>query len=104
METFWCRDTRNLCRAPRSPLTRFRSHDNFWLKGLLRAFAGTPRMRGNSVRWRSGGFSSRALAWLGGAAAFLLGGLVTAAHELPVDGFHSGDLSAHLGEVHANTG
>jgi len=41
---------------------------------------------------------------LGGAAAFLLGGLVTAAQELPSGGVHAGALASHRIEAHERGG
>src|SRR5262245_24630796 len=45
---------------------------------------------------------SKIFIWLGGAAAFLLGGLVTAAHEFAAEASPYADLPAHLREVHEN--
>jgi DmsE family decaheme c-type cytochrome len=47
---------------------------------------------------------SRTVLWLGACASFLLGGLVTAAQELPADGFHKGGLAAQVREAHEGAG
>src|SRR5262245_47942377 len=52
----------------------------------------------------SRGRSSRFLVWLGGVAAFLMGGLVTVAHELPADEVHPARSAASLHEAHAQAG
>jgi DmsE family decaheme c-type cytochrome len=54
------------------------------------------------VRRRFRGKSSRVLVWLGGAGAFLLGGLVTAAQGVPAQAYH--DRAAALHDVHERTG
>ena len=56
------------------------------------------------MHWRSGGRSSRIFVWLGGAAAFLLGGLVTAAQELPADSFHSAGFARPVLQAHQGAG
>ena len=47
-------------------------------------------------------YSRALLVWFGGAAAFLLGGFVTAAHELSAEGFPPGGLAAHVRAVDRN--
>jgi DmsE family decaheme c-type cytochrome len=56
---------------------------------------------------RSGVKSSRLFVWAGGAAAFLLGGFVTAAQGLPADSYHAGlttDAAAIHDDVHKRAG
>jgi DmsE family decaheme c-type cytochrome len=42
---------------------------------------------------------SKTVLWLGAFASFLLGGLVTAAHELPSDGYHDGAFAPHVSDA-----
>jgi len=47
-------------------------------------------------------YSRALLVWCGGAAAFLLGGFVTAAHELSAEDFPPGGFTAHVRAVDRN--
>ena len=59
---------------------------------------GVTPARGDSVQR----YSRALLVWFGGAAAFLLGGFVTAAHELSAEDFPPGGLTAHVRAVDRN--